>query len=184
MLRSVDCMYWEWKICLVTHHGAYIGGHHGCATIILEAMASFDTWIWHANFGMPSLHNDLNVLYSSPLFNDILEGRAPRVLFYVNGKEYSQGYFYFMLMEKNIVRNTIFQMVFIWSGPPSSNQSQPIEEKKKYVSMKQETNLLSFIRLGLIHSLKEQKKNTLIFMPCRLLWHSYMLFLTKNEKIY
>lgn len=123
MLRSLDCMHWEWINCLVAYHGAYTGGYNGCARIILEAMALFDSWIWHFNFGMPSLHNDLNVLYSSPLFNDILDGCAPSILFYVNGKEYSQRYFYFMLTEKNIVRNTIFHIVFIRSRPPSSNQS-------------------------------------------------------------
>ncbi|CAL8133730.1 unnamed protein product [Prunus armeniaca] len=52
MLGSLDCMHWEWKNCLMSHHGAYTG-HHGRPTIILEAVASYDTWIWHANFRMP-----------------------------------------------------------------------------------------------------------------------------------
>jgi hypothetical protein len=31
-------------------------------TIILEAVASFDLWIWHTYFGMPGSCNDINVL--------------------------------------------------------------------------------------------------------------------------
>ncbi|CAL2263859.1 unnamed protein product [Prunus armeniaca] len=75
MLGSLDCMHWEWKNCPTAHHGAYVG-HHGRPTIILEAVASFDTWIWHSYFGMPGSHNDLNVLYSSPLF---VQGRKKKL---------------------------------------------------------------------------------------------------------
>ncbi|CAL9001237.1 unnamed protein product [Prunus brigantina] len=39
MLRSLDCMHWEWKNCPMSQHGAYTG-HHGRPTIILEAVAS------------------------------------------------------------------------------------------------------------------------------------------------
>ena len=37
-------------------------GHKKVPTIILEAVASKDLWIWHAFFGMPGSHNDINVL--------------------------------------------------------------------------------------------------------------------------
>ena len=48
-------------------------------TIILEAVASHDLWIWHAFFGMPGSHNDINVLHRSPLFDNLAEGIAPEV---------------------------------------------------------------------------------------------------------
>ncbi|XP_024199994.1 uncharacterized protein LOC112203230 [Rosa chinensis] len=43
-------------------------------TIILEAVASYDTWIWHAFFGMPGSCNDLNVLAKSLLFDELTAG--------------------------------------------------------------------------------------------------------------
>ena len=92
MLESLDCTHWQWKNCPVAQHGTY-RGHKGHPTIILEAVASYDTWIWHAYFGMSGAANDLNVLYRSDLFNDILEGRAPNVNFSVNGRQYNRGYY-------------------------------------------------------------------------------------------
>ena len=61
MLGSLDCMHWEWKNCPKGFHGAY-NGKERRPTIILEAVASYDLWIWHAFFGMPDSNNDLNVL--------------------------------------------------------------------------------------------------------------------------
>jgi hypothetical protein len=37
-------------------------GHKGKSTIILEVVAIEDLRIWHAYFGLPSSHNDINVL--------------------------------------------------------------------------------------------------------------------------
>lgn len=39
-------------------------------TIMLEAVASQDLWIWHAFFGVAGSNNDINVLNQSPLFNN------------------------------------------------------------------------------------------------------------------
>ncbi|GJV37601.1 RNA-directed DNA polymerase, eukaryota [Tanacetum coccineum] len=50
-------------------------------------------WIWHAYFGVPGLNNDLNVLYGSPLFDDVLADTAPEAPFVVNGRTYKQGYY-------------------------------------------------------------------------------------------
>ena len=49
-------------------------GHKQEPTIILEAVASKDLWIWHAFFGMPGSHNDINVLHRSPIFARLAEG--------------------------------------------------------------------------------------------------------------
>ncbi|GAB2287602.1 hypothetical protein Dimus_037941 [Dionaea muscipula] len=49
-------------------------GHINKPTIILEAVASYDLWIWHAFFGMPGSHNDINVLDRSPLFAELTQG--------------------------------------------------------------------------------------------------------------
>ena len=92
MIGSVDCMHWEWKKCPATWKGQY-QGRAGVATLILEAVADHDLWIWHAFFGMPGSYNDLNVLYRSPLLVDLFEGRAPPVNFTVNGNQYGMAYY-------------------------------------------------------------------------------------------
>ncbi|XP_071708566.1 uncharacterized protein [Rutidosis leptorrhynchoides] len=51
MLGSINCMHWKWKNCPVAWKGQYTSGHQKHPTIVLEAVASYDTWIWHAFFG-------------------------------------------------------------------------------------------------------------------------------------
>lgn len=92
MLGSIDCMHWEWKNCPVGWQGQF-QGRSGTPSIILEAVASYDTHIWHAFFGMSGANNDINVLNKSPLFDDVCEGRRPRVPFVVNNNPYSLGYY-------------------------------------------------------------------------------------------
>jgi hypothetical protein len=61
--------------------------------MILEAVASYDLWIWHAYFGMPGGCDDINVLQRSPLFSPYLRHQTPNVSFTVNGNSYDMGYF-------------------------------------------------------------------------------------------
>ncbi|XP_021724887.1 uncharacterized protein LOC110692195 [Chenopodium quinoa] len=92
MMGSIDCMHWEWKNCPAGWKEMY-QGRSKRATVILEAVVSWDLWIWHAFFGTPRTCNDINVLQRSPIFDDILNGRAPQVNFTVNGNTYNQGYY-------------------------------------------------------------------------------------------
>ncbi|XP_062027734.1 uncharacterized protein LOC133743714 [Rosa rugosa] len=92
MLGSIDCMHWQWKNCPTAWAGAY-SGRKGYPTIILEAVASYDTYIWHAFFGVPGSCNDLNVLGQSPVFNDLTAGVAPRFKYKVNQKDFDMGYY-------------------------------------------------------------------------------------------
>ena len=68
-------------------------GDHSHPTIMLEAVASQDLWIWHVFFGVSGANNDLNVLHQSPLLNDIKEGIAPECPFEVNNNVYAFGYY-------------------------------------------------------------------------------------------
>uniref|UniRef100_A0A0D3BQ98 DDE Tnp4 domain-containing protein n=1 Tax=Brassica oleracea var. oleracea TaxID=109376 RepID=A0A0D3BQ98_BRAOL len=68
MIGSIDCMHWEWKNCPTAWKGQYSHGS-GKPTIILEAVASYDLWIWHAFFG------------------------PPEVTYYVNGRKYHLTYY-------------------------------------------------------------------------------------------
>ncbi|XP_062173489.1 uncharacterized protein LOC133878942 [Alnus glutinosa] len=92
MLGSIDCMHWKWKNCPNAWRGMY-SGHIREPTIILEAVASNDLWIWHAFFGLPGSHNDINVLERSNVFANLAEGRAPPVNYSVNGHDYTMGYY-------------------------------------------------------------------------------------------
>jgi hypothetical protein len=90
MLGSIDCMHWRWKNCPSAWQGMYTGHVHE-PTIILEAVADKDIWIWHAFFGMPGSHNDINVLHRSSLFARLADGEAPKVNYTINN-EYTMGY--------------------------------------------------------------------------------------------
>ncbi|XP_026419845.1 uncharacterized protein LOC113315810 [Papaver somniferum] len=92
MLGSVDCMQWPWKNCPVAWQGTYRGKEKH-SSLVLEAVASYDLWFWHAFFGMPGSKNDLNVLAHSPLFYNMLKGVAPPCNYVINGYQYNMGYF-------------------------------------------------------------------------------------------
>ena len=85
--------------CLSTHfthqisREALLQRRRGAATVIIEAVASHDLWIWHAFFGAAGSNNDINVLNQSTIFTEVLQGRAPEVQFMVNGNEYNRGYY-------------------------------------------------------------------------------------------
>jgi hypothetical protein len=92
MLGSVDCMHWTWKNCPTAWHGQF-QGRSKKPTVILEAVASDDMWIWHHFFGLPGSVNDINVLDRSPLFKDVMNCTAPLVKYSINGQEYNAGYY-------------------------------------------------------------------------------------------
>ncbi|XP_071688312.1 uncharacterized protein [Rutidosis leptorrhynchoides] len=93
MLGSLDCMHWAWKNCPVSWKGQYTRGDHGHPTIMLEAGASYDLWIWHAYFGPVGSNNDINVLNQSDLFKELLEDRSPPCNYTVNGLSFTRGYY-------------------------------------------------------------------------------------------
>ncbi|GJV38852.1 reverse transcriptase domain-containing protein [Tanacetum coccineum] len=62
MLESIDCMHWDWKKCPVSWHGQY------------------------------GVNNDINVLDNSPLFDDLLDDKAPVAPYMVNGVGFEKGY--------------------------------------------------------------------------------------------
>ncbi|XP_037409075.1 uncharacterized protein LOC119271293 [Triticum dicoccoides] len=93
MLGSLDCMHWQWERCPMAWKGQFTRGDKGVPTLILEAVASHNLWIWHAFFGVAGSNNDINVLNQSKLFVEQLKGQAPQVSYRVNDKEYQHGYY-------------------------------------------------------------------------------------------
>ncbi|XP_047947378.1 uncharacterized protein LOC125193590 [Salvia hispanica] len=63
MMCSIDCMHWEWRNRPVA---------------------------WKGQF---SFNNDINVLQSSPLFNEQCRGEGPEIRFMANVKQYNRGYY-------------------------------------------------------------------------------------------
>ncbi|XP_020266595.1 uncharacterized protein LOC109842094 [Asparagus officinalis] len=100
-------------------------GRNGSPTIILETIADYDLWIWHAYFGMSGTNNDINVLESSNFFSNLAQGTAPPAHYVIQGKEYNVGYY----LADGIYPKwaTIVQII-----------QQPQGRKKKYFAMKQE----------------------------------------------
>ncbi|KAL9682558.1 hypothetical protein QQ045_014359 [Rhodiola kirilowii] len=92
MIGSIDYMHWEWMNCPTSWQGSH-SGRKGRPTIILEAVASYDTWIWHSFIVVPGAQNDLNVLHQSDIFNPLLAGISPQTTYKVNGRTCNNSYY-------------------------------------------------------------------------------------------
>ncbi|XP_047309860.1 uncharacterized protein LOC124913310 [Impatiens glandulifera] len=92
MLGSIDCMHWRWKNCPTARKGMFTGHDHE-PIIILEAVTSYDLWIWHAFFRLPWSHNDINILERSNVFCEITSGESYAVNYYIDGHNYNMGYY-------------------------------------------------------------------------------------------
>ncbi|XP_042059572.1 uncharacterized protein LOC121804097 [Salvia splendens] len=94
MMDNIDCMHLEWRKCLVAWKGQFTTGFK-CKhpMMILEAIADYRQWIWHAYFGVIGSNNDINVLQSSPLFNEQCWGEGLQISFVANGRHYNRGYY-------------------------------------------------------------------------------------------
>ena len=153
MLGSIDCMHWNWKNCPKAWAGQYKGKEEG-PTVVLEAIASYDLWIWHAYFGMPGSNNDINVLDRSPLFSSLVQGKSPACQYLVNGREYNQGYY---------LADGIYPTwaVFV------KTISQPMTQKHKLFAKAQESARKDIERaFGVL-----QARFQIIDKPCKL-WHT------------
>lgn len=90
MLGSLDCMHWDWKNCPTAWAGQY-KGKEAKPSIVLEAVATDDLWIWPAFFGMPGTSNDIIIVERSPIFDAFLSGTSPLVRYTINGNSYDKG---------------------------------------------------------------------------------------------
>ncbi|XP_026460485.1 uncharacterized protein LOC113361455 [Papaver somniferum] len=87
MLGSVDCVHWEWRCCPTDAAGQHVD-HHNKPTNVLQAVASYDRWLWHCYFGQGGSNNDNNILEQSGLFDRELNGVAPTCVYRINGRDY------------------------------------------------------------------------------------------------
>ena len=93
MMGSINCIHWQWQNCPKVWKGMFLSGHKGVQTLLLEVVASFDRWTWHAFYGVARSNNDTNVLNRSPLFDEVLEGRSPEINYTLNGNNYNLWYY-------------------------------------------------------------------------------------------
>ncbi|XP_022032944.1 uncharacterized protein LOC110934058 [Helianthus annuus] len=93
MIGSLDCHYWWWYNCLTAWRGQHTRGDQDGPSVILQAVASQDLWVWSAYFGVVGSCNDINVFEQSTLVEDYISGRAAKASFYANGKYYPHGYY-------------------------------------------------------------------------------------------
>ena len=66
-------MHIGWKNCPVAWQGQF-QGKEKVPTIVLEAVADYNLWIWHASFGYAGTLNDINIWEQSPLLTSLLDG--------------------------------------------------------------------------------------------------------------
>ncbi|XP_023764332.1 uncharacterized protein LOC111912841 [Lactuca sativa] len=93
MFGSSDCTKWIWGNCHVAWKCQYTSGHLVSPSLVLEAIASQDVWMWHAFFGVACSNNDVKVLDQSPIFQDLLIGNATDAPVIVNDHEYKFEYY-------------------------------------------------------------------------------------------
>lgn len=75
MIVSLDCMHVYWDMCPSAYRGQYKSGFKHQTTIVLEAVADYNSRIWHCNFGYPGTFNDINVWHHSTLHNSFVSGQ-------------------------------------------------------------------------------------------------------------
>ncbi|GKA10770.1 ALP1-like protein isoform X1 [Tanacetum coccineum] len=93
------CAHDYWRNCPKSWHGQFARGDTKYQTIMLEAVASYDLWIWHAFFGVADANNDLIVLNNSSLFDNLLDDIALVAPFECNGVAFKKfEYFHEMVV--------------------------------------------------------------------------------------
>ena len=92
MLGSLDCMHVPWKNCPKVWQGQFVCGKIGHPTIVLEGLADYNLWFWHAAFGFPGSMNSINIWDSSPLHKAYVIGTFASIdfEFYIAGMRFSK----------------------------------------------------------------------------------------------
>lgn len=73
MFGSLDCMHSFWKNCPKAWQGNFQGKEKK-PTIVLEAIADYNMWFWHAAYGFPGTLNDTNILALSDFLESLIDG--------------------------------------------------------------------------------------------------------------
>ncbi|XP_021990926.1 uncharacterized protein LOC110887656 [Helianthus annuus] len=93
MIGSLDCLQWRWYNCPTAWRSQHTQGDQKGPTLVLQAVASYDLWIWSAFFGVAGCMNDINTFECSPLSESYISGTIPKAGFHANGNDYKHGYY-------------------------------------------------------------------------------------------
>jgi hypothetical protein len=74
LFASWDCKHFPWKLCPVGWQGQYHNGKEAGPSLLMEAIADADMFIWYHFFGEPGTLSDLNILDKSTIVESILSG--------------------------------------------------------------------------------------------------------------
>jgi hypothetical protein len=72
LLGSLDCSHFVWGNCPVAHQGQF-QGKEGRQTIVVEALADYNLYVWHAVFGYCGILNDINIWDTSYLLQSLCD---------------------------------------------------------------------------------------------------------------
>ncbi|TYZ67886.1 hypothetical protein PybrP1_012147 [[Pythium] brassicae (nom. inval.)] len=64
----------------------------GRRSMVMEAVATQNLWIWHSYVGLAGSNNDTNIVDRSPLLHNWIRGHATSSAYTVNGSEYKSCY--------------------------------------------------------------------------------------------
>lgn len=73
LVGSLDCCHTFWKNCPKAWAGSYKGKEKK-PSIVLEAVADYHLFLWHASYGYTGNLNDLTILSLSPLLDRMVDG--------------------------------------------------------------------------------------------------------------
>ena len=128
MLGSIDCTHFVWRNCPRALRGQYKRGDHQYPTIMLEATASYDLWIWHSFFGPPGSNNDINVLNQSPLYVTERNGTAPNSSFYLGERLYKRRYY---LTDGIYPKYSTFVKAYPYPTDPKEKRFKKLQESAR-----------------------------------------------------
>jgi Plant transposon protein len=66
-------MHVAWKNCPLAWEGQFKSKEKS-PTIVLEAFADYNLWIWHSAYGFAGTLNIINILEQSPLLKSLVDG--------------------------------------------------------------------------------------------------------------
>jgi hypothetical protein len=73
MIGSLDCTHTFWKNCPKAWQGSY-KGKESKPSIIMESIADYFLFLWHASYGYTGTLNDNTILHLTPFLDRQLDG--------------------------------------------------------------------------------------------------------------
>jgi len=99
MIGSLDCTHTFWKNCPKAWQGSF-KGKESKPSIVMETVADYRLFLWHASYGYTGTTNDITVLSLSPLMSRLTDGsfeevekEAAVVPFKIEEEEFNKVYF-------------------------------------------------------------------------------------------